>query len=100
MQITEEQYNKLPDNLKQYFYKGNFHNTVKPVKLMSWLVTLLSRPKDVVLDPFIGSGTTALACKMLNRSYVGIELNKEYIEIAQKRLENVVIQDIGKSIIN
>ena len=67
----------------------NFHPTVKPVKLMSYLVTLGSREGDVVLDPFIGSGTTALACKLLNRNYVGVEVKVEYVEIANKRLATI-----------
>ena len=66
--------------------RKNIHPTVKPLKLMSWLITLLSRPQDIVLDPFVGSGTTALAAKMLNRRWIGIEKNSEYIEIAQSRL--------------
>lgn len=68
---------------------GNFHPTVKPIKLMSYLVTLGSRPNDVVLDPFVGSGTTCIAAKMLNRNYIGIEKEKEYYEIANKRLKAI-----------
>ncbi len=68
---------------------GNFHPTVKPIKLMSYLVTLGSRPNDVVLDPFVGSGTTCIAAKMLNRNYIGIEKEKEYYQIAVKRLKAV-----------
>jgi site-specific DNA-methyltransferase (adenine-specific) len=64
----------------------NTHVSVKPIKLMSWLVTLLTRPDDVVLDPFLGSGTTAIAAKMLKRNYVGIEREKEYADIAERRL--------------
>lgn len=66
--------------------RKNVHPTVKPLKLMSWLVTLLTRPRDIVLDPFSGSGTTCLAAKMLKRDWIGIELNKEYVDIASKRL--------------
>lgn len=66
--------------------KKNIHPTVKPLKLMSWLVTLLTRPKDTVLDPFCGSGTTLLAAQMLKRNWIGIELNKEYVELAEARL--------------
>lgn len=65
----------------------NFHPTVKPLKLMSYLITLGSRPGDVVLDPFLGSGTTALAAKILKRNYIGIEREKEYCEIAKARIE-------------
>jgi len=64
----------------------NVHPTVKPLKLMSYLITLGSRPNDVVLDPFIGSGTTALAARMLGRRYVGVELNVDYVRIARARL--------------
>lgn len=64
----------------------NAHPTVKPVKLMAYLITLASRPGDVVLDPFLGSGTTAVAAKELGRQYIGIEREKEYIEIAEARI--------------
>ena len=67
----------------------NFHPTVKPIKLMSYLITLGSRPHDLILDPFAGSGTTCIAAKMLNRNYIGIEKEKEYYEIASKRLKAV-----------
>ena len=50
-------------------------------------INLYSFKDDVVLDPFIGSGTTAIASKLLRRNYVGYEINKDYIEIANKRLE-------------
>ena len=56
---------------------------------MSYLITLGSRPGDVVLDPFVGSGTTCIAAKMLNRNYIGIEKEKEYYQIAIKRLKAV-----------
>lgn len=64
----------------------NIHPTCKPVKLMSYLITLGSRPGDVVLDPFMGSGTTLVAAKQLNRNAVGIEISEKYCEIARQRL--------------
>lgn len=67
----------------------NHHPTVKPVKLMSYLITLFSRPGDMVLDPFVGSGTTAVAADMLERSCVGIELEKEYVDICNGRLASI-----------
>jgi len=66
---------------------GNHHPTVKPAHLMSWLVRLVSKEGDTVLDPFTGSGTTGVACKKLNRNFIGIELNKEYCEIAKHRID-------------
>ena len=67
------------------------HPTVKPLKLMSYLITLGSREGDLVLDPFMGSGTTGIACKLLNRDFIGCEINKEYLEIAQKRIGSIFI---------
>jgi len=74
------------------FSKGNpkmknNHPTVKPIKLMSYLVALGSRPNDTVLDPFMGSGTTCIAAKMSGRKYFGIEMSEEYYKIAEKRIE-------------
>jgi site-specific DNA-methyltransferase (adenine-specific) len=68
-------------------YKHNHHPTVKPLKLMSYLITLFSREGDVILDPFLGSGTTCLAAKNLKRKYIGIEREAEYVEIAKARLD-------------
>jgi site-specific DNA-methyltransferase (adenine-specific) len=67
----------------------NFHPTVKPLKLMSYLVTLGSREGDVVLDPFVGSGTTCLASEILSRQWIGIDINPEYCEITQKRIATI-----------
>jgi hypothetical protein len=64
----------------------NPHVCVKPLKLMSYLVTLGTRPGDVVLDPFCGSGTSCIAAALLNRHYVGIEIDREYCQVAEKRL--------------
>jgi len=67
---------------------ANNHPTVKPLKLISYLITLGSREGDVVLDPFMGSGTTPLASKQLNRKYIGIELDEDYFKICEARVEN------------
>lgn len=66
---------------------GNFHCTVKPTELMKWLVQLVTPEGGVVLDPFAGSGTTLVACKMLGRDCIGIEREPEYAEIIKRRLE-------------
>lgn len=80
--------NQEQDDVTQRFRTRmkNFHPTVKPLKLMSYLVTLGSRPKEIVLDPFVGSGTTCLASEILNRKWIGIEISPKYCEIARKRL--------------
>lgn len=65
----------------------NHHPTVKPLKLMSYLITLTTREGDTVLDPFVGSGTTVVAANSLNRKGIGIEREPEYAEIARARVE-------------
>jgi len=66
--------------------QSNFHPTVKPVKLMEYLVTLITPKGGVCLDPFAGSGTTLVACKKKGFNYVGIEMGSEYIPIIEKRI--------------
>lgn len=66
----------------------NHHPTVKPVKLLEYLINMVTPKGGTVLDPFMGSGTTGVACKNLNRDFIGIELDREYFEIAKKRIEN------------
>ena len=73
--------------------KQNFHPTVKPIALMEYLVKLVSREGQVVLDPFMGSGTTGMACKKLNRDFIGIEMMPEYMEIAKCRIEATKKED-------
>lgn len=62
------------------------HPSQKPLKLIEMLVLSATRESDAVLDPFLGSGTTALVCQNLNRKFTGIEIESKYIEIAEKRL--------------
>lgn len=65
---------------------SKLHPTMKDLKVISYLVDLLSNENDIVFDPFMGSGTTGLACGNLNRNFIGIELDKNYFEIARERL--------------
>lgn len=65
--------------------KGN-HSTEKPVALMEWILKYFSKAGDIVLDPTMGSGSTGVACKNMNRDFIGIEMDKEIFEIAKKRL--------------
>lgn len=62
------------------------HPTQKPEKLIQYFIEILSNPNDIVLDPFMGSGTSAVASKVTNRNFIGVELNKQYYEIAVKRV--------------
>jgi site-specific DNA-methyltransferase (adenine-specific) len=67
-----------------------FHPTQKPVALMEYLIKTYSKEGDIILDPVAGSGTTGVACKNLNRNYILIEKEQEYIEIINKRLNGLV----------
>lgn len=62
------------------------HPTQKPLYLINRLLEIFSNPGDIVLDPFIGSGTLAIACEKMSRKWIGIEMNPEYCEIAKKRI--------------
>ena len=70
--------------------RTNHHPTVKPVKLMQYLVRMITPPNGTVLDPFAGSGTTGVACKIDGFNFVGLELSEEYGEIARARIEKFV----------
>jgi hypothetical protein len=69
----------------------NNHPTVKPLKLMEYLVILTSMPNpdQIYLDPFLGSGTTAMACKKLGKNWIGIEKEAEYVKIAEARINSI-----------
>ena len=68
----------------------NHHPTVKPIKLMQYLVKLITPPNGIVLDPFCGSGTTGVACKIDGFQFIGLEQDPEYAKIAEARLENYI----------
>lgn len=75
-------------NKKQKGEDGkNLHDTEKPVELMRILIENSSQEGEVILDPFVGIGTTAVAAKNLNRKYIGVELDENYFNIAKRRLE-------------
>lgn len=63
------------------------HPTQKPVNLIGWCLREYGENRPIVLDPFLGSGTTLVACKELNRNGIGIEISEKYCEIAKKRLK-------------
>ncbi len=67
--------------------RGNHHPTVKPVDLMRWLVRLVCPPGGVVLDPFMGSGTTGVACRLEGFGFIGIDREPEYVELARQRID-------------
>ena len=67
-----------------------FHPTQKPVDLLEYLVKTYTNENDVVLDNCMGSGSTGVACKNLNRNFIGIELDEKYFNIAKERIENAI----------
>ena len=87
--------NKPIDNpfLRGKTPRQNTHPTVKPVKLMEYLITLVTPPNGIVLDPFIGSGTTAIAAVNLGFNYIGFEISEEYCKIAEKRISELEAQE-------
>lgn len=68
------------------------HPTEKPVELMQIMVENSTKENDVILDPFMGSGSTGVACKILRRDFIGCEIDKTYFDIAKKRIENMYKQ--------
>lgn len=67
--------------------KSGKHPNQKPLNLMGELISILSDEGHIILDPFMGSGSTGVACKNLNRKFIGIELDENYFNIAKKRIE-------------
>jgi len=95
MIISKEQYNKLPEEYKKYFEEfHNIHCCVKPLKLMEYLCILTRTPTGgIVLDPFLGSGTTAMAAKKTGRDFIGIEQDKDYCKIAEARINVIKVEN-------
>jgi DNA modification methylase len=71
--------------------KGGDHPTQKPIQLMQWCLNFLPKA-ETILDPFMGSGTTGVACVNLNRKFIGIELEQSYFDIACRRIEQAYKQ--------
>lgn len=69
------------------------HPTIKPLELIRKMIRNSSKENDIVLDCFLGSGTTAVACILENRNYIGFEINKKYFDIANKRISEINKED-------
>jgi len=81
---------KYPTTIQRFntsVQKGKLHPTQKPVALIEYLIKTYTNKGDTVLDNCMGSGTTGVACKNLNRDFIGIELDEKYFEIAKQRIE-------------
>ncbi|MDE7463059.1 MAG: site-specific DNA-methyltransferase [Muribaculaceae bacterium] len=75
-----------------FYEEKRYHPTQKPIKLIKRLILASSNKGDIVVDPFAGCGSTQIACSILERRYIGIELNENYYEISLKRLKNISYQ--------
>lgn len=73
---------------------GNGHPCPRHVKHMEWLVNWWSEPGETVLDPFMGSGTTGVACVQMSRDFIGCELREDFYEIAQRRIAEAQMQGV------
>lgn len=86
---------QTPINIKDK--KKWFHPTIKPLPIIRKLIRNSTKEGDVVLDCFLGSGTTAVACILENRKYIGIELNEKYYDIAKQRIKEIEGDDVNES---
>jgi len=73
-----------------YYILEEKYPTQKPVLLLEQIIKLVTDENDIVLDPFMGSGTTLVAAKMLHRRYIGIDISKKAVELAKLRLESLI----------
>ncbi len=78
----------------------NGHPCPKPINWAVWLIDRTTKPNDLILDPFCGSGTTCVAAKMLGRHYIGIDISNDYCEIARKRIaaaeKGITVKELEK----
>ena len=78
---------RYPKTVLRFKQEKGLHPTQKPVDLMEYLIKTYSNENDTIFDGFMGSGTTGVACKNLNRNFIGIELDEGYFKIAEKRIK-------------
>lgn len=86
---TKKTWYATPLNQKDKKLYG--HPTIKPLDIVKNFIVNSSNENDIVLDPFMGSGTTGVACKQLNRNFIGIELEEKYFRIAEDRINGVLL---------
>lgn len=89
----DERYPKNILDFSNAVHKDKYHPTQKPVALLQYLIRTYTKENETVLDFTMGSGSTGVACKNLNRNFIGIELNKKYFDIAKQRIENGFVQE-------
>ena len=85
-------YDKVARVYKLNARQNKVHPTQKPLSLMKWCIENYTNPGDTILDPFMGSGTTGVACVQTGRNFIGIEISEEYFRIAEKRIAEAQMQ--------
>ena len=91
--VTKNDGERYPNAIQKFPNEKGHHPTQKPVSLMEFLIKTYTNESETVLDFTMGSGTTGVACKNLNRDFIGIELDKDYFEIAKERIEKHTTQE-------
>ena len=94
----------LPNSVLEIQSQKGKHSTQKPVELMKWILKYYSKEGDTVLDPTMGSGSCGVACKEMNRKFIGIEKNEDIFKYAVERIHNIIypikeVVDIGGNVI-
>ncbi len=90
-----QEFTNYPKTLLYFANEKGLHPTQKPVELMKYLIKTYTNEGDLVLDNCMGSGTTGVACKELNRRFIGIELDENYMKIATERIKNTKLIESG-----
>ena len=91
--LTWKKLGWIQEDMRKHKKENWEHPTQKPVELCRWILEKYSNEGDTVLDPFMGSGTTAVACKQLQRNFIGFELSQKYVDIANRRLQQDTLFD-------
>ena len=84
-----QKYTNYPINILEYQNETGLHPTQKPVDLLEYLIKTYTNENDIILDNCMGSGSTGIACMRANRKFIGIELDKNYFNVAKERIENI-----------
>ena len=88
--VTKNTGDRHPKTVQKHTRERGYHPTQKPVSLADLIINSYTEEGDVVLDTFMGSGSSGVSAKKNNRNYIGIEINKEYYDIAKRRIDEVI----------
>ena len=88
--VTENTGDRHPKTVQKHTRERGYHPTQKPVSLADLIINSYTEEGDVVLDTFMGSGSSGVSAKKNNRNYIGIEINKEYYDIAKRRIDEFI----------